>query len=53
MILEFESAQRVRDTLHGVGYRMAEIVHGIHAPIISGGLVSFVLDAVQHRIAHV
>ena len=32
---------------------MGEIIHGVDAPCIAGGLVAFVFDSVEDGIAHV
>mmetsp|Transcript_20462 Transcript_20462/g.43897 ORF Transcript_20462/g.43897 Transcript_20462/m.43897 type:complete len:218 (-) Transcript_20462:775-1428(-) len=53
VVLELQCAQRVRDSFHGIGYRVGKIVHRIDAPLVSRGLVRLVLDPVQHGIAEV
>ena len=53
MNLVLHAAQRVGDTLDGVGEGVLEIVHGIDAPRVPGPMMRGVADAVHHRVAHV
>eukprot|EP00960_Hanusia_phi_P045660 757379-Hanusia_phi.AAC.17 len=53
VILELQCAERVCDTLDGVGDAVSEVVHGIDTPLVSRHDVGRLPDAVQGRISHV
>ena len=52
VVVEFQRAQRMRDSLDGVGQAVREIVHGIDAPRVAGTVMMRMADAVQRGIAH-
>ncbi len=53
MILEFQCADRVSDSLDGILNGMCKIIHRINAPLIACILVRKVCHTIDNRITHV
>ena len=53
MILEFQRADRVCDSLDRVGLAVRKVVHGINAPLVARAVMLGMQNTVHHRIAHV
>mmetsp|Transcript_8861 Transcript_8861/g.15579 ORF Transcript_8861/g.15579 Transcript_8861/m.15579 type:complete len:218 (-) Transcript_8861:351-1004(-) len=53
MILKLQRAQRMRNPLDRISNRMGKVIHGINTPFISGSLMRFVFNTINHRIAEV
>ena len=53
MILEFQRAQGVSNTLHGIGNRVGEVIHRVDAPLVTGLVMVCVADTVKNRIPQV
>ena len=51
VVFELQGADRVGDSLDGVGDRVGLVVHGVDRPG-AGAVVLGVADAVQQRVAH-
>ncbi len=53
VVLKFESADRMRDPLHGIRKAMGEIVHRVDAPLVACPVVCCPQNAVYDRITHI
>ena len=53
MVLVLHGADRVGDTLHGVGLPVGEVVHGVDHPLIAGAVMRRLQDPVQNGVPHV
>ena len=53
MILKLQGAEGVGDPLQRVLQGVGEVVHGVDAPLVPLAVVVHVVDAVEHRVAHV
>src|SRR5207253_47964 len=51
MDLEFQSADRMRNSFDHVGKRMREVIHGINAPFIPGAVMIDLAYAIKNGIA--
>ena len=53
MILKLQGAEGVGNPLQRVLQGVGEVVHGVDAPLVPLAVVVHVVDAVEHRVAHV
>ncbi len=53
VILEFQSADRMRDAFDGVRLPVGEVVARVNAPLVAGLVMMGVTDAVEDRVAQV
>ena len=51
--LELQRAQAVGDALQCVLNGVGEVVHGVNAPLVALPVVAHVVDAIDHRVAHI
>ena len=51
--LKFQGAEGVGNVLHRVLDGMGKVIHGIDAPLVAGGVVRHVVDAVDRRVPHI
>ena len=53
VVLEFQGANRVRDSLDGIFESVRPVVHRVYAPFIAGAVMARVQDAIHDRVAHI
>jgi len=52
VVLELQSAQRVRDALDGIRDAVRKVVQRIDAPFVPGAMMRRLQDAIQDRVTH-